>query len=219
LPLLRAQRLLQGLRQLLDLGFEFGDPTVLGSGPAILLGDASLELIVCRLAGGVGHSTIIGPPTLILVASGKRIREGKGRKDRVIPLGERALRWLAKYVDEIRPRLVGVRDCDALFVTAVHARALAPNTLSRIALDYRLRAGVTKTASCHIFRHTMATLMLENGADLRSRQEILGHARLQTTERYTQVSIRRLKDVHARTHPAEINGPSRPAPRSPRPGM
>jgi integrase/recombinase XerD len=131
------------------------------------------------------------------------IREGKGRKDRVVPVGERALGWIARYLDEARPRLLDDNASDALFVAATHGGLLAPNTLSRIALDYRRRAGVTKGASCHIFRHTMATLMLENGADLRSLQEILGHARLQTTALYTQVSIRRLRDVHARTHPAE----------------
>ena len=130
------------------------------------------------------------------------VREGKGRKDRVVPIGERALSWITRYLAEARPQLLVGDDKGALFLTATHGRRIAPNTLSRIALAYRNAAGVTKRGSCHIFRHTMATLMLENGADIRSLQEILGHARLQTTERYTQASIKRLKEVHAKTHPA-----------------
>ena len=64
------------------------------------------------------------------------------------------------------------------------------------------QAGIGKTGSCHLFRHTMATLMLENGADIRYIQAILGHAHLQATQIYTHVSIRKLKEVHAATHPA-----------------
>jgi integrase/recombinase XerD len=65
-----------------------------------------------------------------------------------------------------------------------------------------IAAKIGKTGSCHLFRHTMATLMLENGADVRVIQQLLGHAKLETTQIYTQVSIRMLKRVHDRTHPA-----------------
>ena len=86
-----------------------------------------------------------------------------------------------------------------------------------MARDYVAKADLGKAGACHLFRHTMATLMLENGADIRFIQQMLGHAELSTTEIYTQVSIRALKEVHARTHPAKLErsgsvaGPAAPA--------
>jgi len=65
-------------------------------------------------------------------------------------------------------------------------------------------ANIGKRGSCHLFRHTMATLMLENGADVRFIQAMLGHAELSTTQIYTQVSIKMLKEIHTRTHPAKL---------------
>jgi integrase/recombinase XerD len=76
--------------------------------------------------------------------------------------------------------------------------------------DYVDAAEIGKTGSCHLFRHTCATLMLENGADIRFIQQLLGHEKLETTQIYAQVSIRMLKEVHARTHPARL-APARPA--------
>ncbi|MCK9589515.1 MAG: tyrosine-type recombinase/integrase [Terrimicrobiaceae bacterium] len=70
--------------------------------------------------------------------------------------------------------------------------------------DYVSAAKLGKTGSCHLFRHTMATLMLEGGADIRYIQAMLGHAKLDTTEIYTQVSIRKLKEIHSATHPARL---------------
>ena len=75
-----------------------------------------------------------------------------------------------------------------------------------MAREYVKKAGVTKPGSCHLFRHTMATLMLENGADIRFIQEMLGHATLQATEVYTHVSIRTLKEIHSATHPGAALG-------------
>jgi len=69
--------------------------------------------------------------------------------------------------------------------------------------NYIDQANINKIGSCHLFRHTMATLMLENGADIRYIQAMLGHARLDTTQIYTQVSIQKLKDIHTATHPAK----------------
>ena len=70
--------------------------------------------------------------------------------------------------------------------------------------EYVDAADIGKRGSCHLFRHTMATLMLENGADIRFIQAMLGHAKLETTEIYTQVSIRKLKEIHEATHPAKL---------------
>jgi integrase/recombinase XerD len=129
------------------------------------------------------------------------VREGKGRKDRVVPVGERAIAWLRKYLDEARPAFVVAPDQWTVFLTRT-GRPFHPNHLSRLARDYLAAAGIVKPGACHLLRHTMATAMLEHGADVRVIQEILGHARLTTTQLYTRVSIRLLKAVHTATHPA-----------------
>jgi integrase/recombinase XerD len=139
------------------------------------------------------------------------VREGKGRKDRVVPIGERALAWIAKYLLEVRPLLVLPPDRGTLFLTR-RGRRLRPNRLTELLHRYVQASGVGKPGSCHLFRHTMATLMLEGGADIRHIQAMLGHAELSTTARYTRVSIARLKAVHERTHPARLT--RAPAPSS-----
>ena len=129
------------------------------------------------------------------------IREGKGRRDRVVPVGDRALAWLDWYLTELRPLLVAKPDDGILFLTSMGA-SFTPNYLSWLARRYVRAAGVGKNGACHIFRHTMATLMLEGGADIRYIQAMLGHVRLDTTQIYTHVSIRMLKQIHSATHPA-----------------
>ncbi len=129
------------------------------------------------------------------------IRQGKGGKDRMIPIGERAILWVQKYLYEGRPRLVVFPDSGVLFLTG-HGKPFNPDSLTSLVRTYIRRSGCHKRGACHILMHTMATLMLDNGADIRSIQEILGHANLATTQIYTHVSIRKLKEVHKLTHPA-----------------
>lgn len=129
------------------------------------------------------------------------VREGKGRKDRLVPIGARALRWVDRYLEQVRPRLVRGRDPTALFVSGRGTR-ITPHRLTGRLHAYVQAAGVGKPGSVHIFRHTMATLMHDGGADIRDLQEMLGHAQLSTTQRYTHVAIERLQAVHAKTHPA-----------------
>lgn len=129
------------------------------------------------------------------------IREGKGRRDRVVPIGERALFWIEKYLTETRPTVVKQPDASVAFLTAT-GQPFTPNHLSWLARRYVRGSGVGKNGACHIFRHTMATLMLEGGADIRYIQAMLGHVRLDTTKIYTHVSIRMLKQIHTATHPA-----------------
>jgi len=139
------------------------------------------------------------------------IRDGKGRKDRVIPVGERALYWIEKYVKESRPGFINKKlpETDALFIGR-YGEALQPQSISLVARNCRKAAGVSKAGSAHIFRHTTATMMLENGADVRYVQEMLGHESLETTQLYTKVAITRLKEVHERTHPAKFKNTSNP---------
>lgn len=129
------------------------------------------------------------------------VREGKGKNDRTVPIGDRALAWIDKYVADVRPHHVAGADEGTLFLSA-GGGPLKSNRLAELARGYLTAAGIDKKGACHIFRHTMATLMLENGADIRFIQAILGHAELSTTAIYTQVSIRNLKAVHTATHPA-----------------
>ena len=128
------------------------------------------------------------------------VRQGKGQKDRMIPIGERALGWVDKYLMDVRPKVVVEPDDGRLFLTTT-GEPFHPNHLSSLVRDYVIAAAIGKAGGCHLFRHTMATLMLEHGADIRFIQEMLGHARLDTTEIYTHVSIRKLKEIHEATHP------------------
>lgn len=128
------------------------------------------------------------------------IRQGKGGKDRVTPIGERALLWLRKYFAELRPHLVRGADPGVLFVHQDGSAITAP-AVSRLMRDAIRKAALGKDGSCHVFRHTAATLMLENGADIRFIQAMLGHETLQTTQIYTRVSIQKLKAVHDAPHP------------------
>lgn len=128
------------------------------------------------------------------------IREGKGGKDRMIPLGERALYWLARYQAQARPELAWNSNDKTLFLGA-EGKPLSLQWLSRIVAQWVDAAKLGKRGGCHLWRHTMATLMLEGGADLRYIQAMLGHAELSTTQIYTQVAIRQLQRVHAMTHP------------------
>lgn len=128
------------------------------------------------------------------------VRQGKGKKDRMIPIGDRALAWIGKYRDDVRPDLACGQDDGTLFLTTL-GEAFVPNRMTQLVRNYVDAADIGKRGSCHLFRHTMATLMLENGADIRFIQAMLGHAELSTTQIYTQVSIRMLKQIHSATHP------------------
>lgn len=131
------------------------------------------------------------------------IRQGKGKKDRMIPIGERAVAWIDRYQTRVRPELVVARGNATLFLTQA-GEAFTPDRLTQLVRGYVKAADIGKTGSCHLLRHTMATLMLENGADIRYIQAMLGHAELSTTQIYTQVSIRKLKEIHSATHPAKV---------------
>ncbi len=128
------------------------------------------------------------------------VREGKGGKDRIVPIGARALTWIDLHLAKVHPLYPVGNNGDALFLSR-ERRPLRGCSLWKVA--HRSIAEAGKTGACHAFRHTAATQMLEGGADIRFIQAMLGHASLATTEIYTQVSIQSLKRVHAATHPAE----------------
>ena len=117
-----------------------------------------------------------------------------------MPIGERALSWIEKYLVEVRPKDVVEPDEGVLFISHL-GNGFMPHTLTDIVRGYIEQAKIGKVGSCHLFRHTMATFMLESGADIRFIQAMLGHASLETTSIYTLVSIKKLKEVHELTHP------------------
>jgi len=133
------------------------------------------------------------------------IRDGKGRKDRFVPIGVSALAWLDRYVFDTRPTLVVEPDDGHVFLNVSGER------FGRCGLGFEIRAyieaaGITKRGSCHLFRHAFATHLLEAGCDVRYIQEMLGHSNLETTAIYTNVSAQAMKRVHALFHPAEQRG-------------
>jgi integrase/recombinase XerD len=130
-----------------------------------------------------------------------RINQGKGRKDRIVPIGPRALQWLARYRDQVRPTLNPGLDEMTVFLSH-RGRPITRDMVSALARQAIEGSGVRKKGSCHIFRHTMATLLLQNGCDVRVIQEMLGHAKLDTTALYTHVGVQHLKQAHSAFHPA-----------------
>ena len=131
------------------------------------------------------------------------IREGKGRKDRCIPIGERALSWVLRYQEESRPKLVTRVTEQHLFMTS-YGEPFTTSALGHVVRRLLDKAGCEKPGGCHLFRHAMATHMLENGADLRYIQLMLGHSDINTTTVYTHLSITELRAVHDKTHPAKL---------------
>lgn len=130
------------------------------------------------------------------------IRKGKGNKDRLIPVGQRALKWISHYIDKVRDQLLTDIDNDALFLND-YGDTFRDSKLGDKVKRFMVNAGIDVAGSCHLLRHAMATHMLENGAELRYIQAMLGHASVATTQIYTHVSIRQLQHVHDATHPAE----------------
>ena len=125
---------------------------------------------------------------------------GKGNKDRLVPLGEEAVQWLRRYLDQARPTLAARRLSDSVFITA------RGEGMTRQAFWYLIKrrardAGIARTLSPHTLRHAFATHLLNHGADLRVVQMLLGHSDISTTQIYTHVARERLKRLHATHHP------------------
>jgi integrase/recombinase XerD len=125
---------------------------------------------------------------------------GKGSKERIVPIGSKAIDTLVVYLQRVRPRLVGLRDEQRVFVN-LRGGGLSRQGLYKIVQRHARSAGLDAKMSPHTLRHTFATHLLAGGCDLRSLQEMLGHADIGTTQIYTHLSADRLRDVYFDAHP------------------
>jgi integrase/recombinase XerD len=169
-----------------------------GNDPAALRDRALLETMY---ACGLRASEAIGLELseLDLEAGILRAR-GKGSKERIVPVGSKAIETLRVYIERGRPRLVGIRDEPHVFVNQRGA-GLSRQGLYKIVQRHARAAGLEHRMSPHTLRHTFATHLLAGGCDLRSLQEMLGHADIGTTQIYTHLSAGRLREVYFDAHP------------------
>ena len=126
---------------------------------------------------------------------------GKGKKERLVPLGEEALSWINKYLEEARTSLSVDNINDSALFLSKRGKAMTRQTFWYRIKGYALKADVDKTLSPHTLRHAFATHLLNHGADLRTVQILLGHSSLSTTQIYTEVARQRMKDIHTEHHP------------------
>jgi integrase/recombinase XerD len=191
--------------------------------PERLLPDTLTESDMERLLGQSFPNTPLGlrdrAVLELLYASGLRIAElatarieqldldagvirivGKGNKERIVPVGRRAVEALRAWLDHGRPALCGPRTGGELFLGR-HGRGMTTARYWEIVTTSARRAGIERAAYPHALRHSFATHLLQNGADLRAIQEMLGHADLSTTQIYTHTEEKRLLDAHQRFHP------------------
>ena len=158
-------------------------------------------LLELMYASGLRVSELVAllPDSVNLRQGAVRVR-GKGGKDRLVPIGDEAQHWIERYLRGARPALLGGRPSTQLFVSrrgAGFTRQSLWNRVRRLALQ----AGIARTVSPHVLRHSFATHLLNHGADLRALQLLLGHASLSTTQIYTLVAREGLKRLHERHHP------------------
>ncbi|MCW3039819.1 MAG: xerD, partial [Solirubrobacterales bacterium] len=196
---LRAPRKQQRLPKVLSrdqVASLLGAPR--GTTPAALRDRALLELMyACGLRASEAIELHVGD--LDLQAGVLRAR-GKGSKERLVPVGREAIQAVAIYLKRGRPLLVGARDERHLFVNQ-RGGGLTRQGLYKIVQRHAATVGLQDDMSPHTLRHTFATHLLAGGCDLRSLQEMLGHADIATTQIYTHLSAERLKDVYFRAHP------------------
>jgi integrase/recombinase XerD len=174
-----------------------------GPGPAVLRDRALLEVMyACGLRASEAVDLTVRD---VDVEDGILRARGKGSKERLVPIGSKAVAALRAYLDRGRPALVGIREEERLFVNR-RGQKLTRQGLYKIVQRHALTAGLADRMSPHTLRHTFATHLLAGGCDLRSLQEMLGHADIATTQIYTHLSADRLHEVYFEAHPRAIIG-------------
>jgi site-specific recombinase XerC len=132
-----------------------------------------------------------------------RVNKGKGGKDRVVPLSGIACQYLENYIKAVRPELAKGRPSEKLFISIRDGLPIGRHGVARLLAKYTRKLWLKKHVTCHLWRHSCATHLLKNNANLRHVQQILGHKSLATTERYLRLTITDLKEAHRKFHPRE----------------
>ncbi|MFA6179453.1 MAG: site-specific tyrosine recombinase XerD [Candidatus Methylopumilus sp.] len=159
---------------------------------------AMLEILY---ASGLRVSELVGlKVTEVSLSEGVVRVTGKGSKTRLVPMGEVAVDWISRYLNEGRPQILEKRLSDSMFVTQ-RGSAMTRQAFWYLIKRYALLAGINKHMSPHVLRHAFATHLLNHGADLRVVQMLLGHSDISTTQIYTHVARERLKQLHSVHHP------------------
>lgn len=125
---------------------------------------------------------------------------GKGHKERIVPVGDEAIKWVNRYLEEARPKLLKQKRSNYLFLNFHGNNLTRQGVWKNLKAEVR-KAGIQKNITPHTLRHSFATHILENGADLRIVQKLLGHADISTTQIYTHLSNKQLADIYNRAHP------------------
>lgn len=167
------------------------------STPSGIRDKAALELLYC---GGLRVGELIGLRCLDLLPGNQLRVTGKGRKQRIVPVGAEAAEWVALYLNDVRPGFVRDRTGDALFLN-VRGGHLTREWFLRVVKECAKKAGIPKVISPHTLRHCYATHLLEAGAELKAVQDLLGHSSILTTQIYVHLSRGHLADVHKKFHP------------------
>jgi integrase/recombinase XerD len=161
---------------------------------------AILELLY---SSGMRRAELISLDIYDLDYAGGIVRVlGKGRKERIIPVGNVALDWISRYLQKVR-QYKDTKD-NALFIDLINGHRISSSTLNQLIREYRHTSRLNKQVTAHTFRHSCATHLLKNGADIRYIQEMLGHASPATTQIYTRVAIPDLKKAFIKSHPRAI---------------
>lgn len=170
--------------------------------PGATLGLRDRAMLETLYATGLRVSELVGLGVLDVNLSDGVVRviQGKGGKDRLVPMGAEAQHWVERYLREARGPLLGQRRSDALFVTG-RGGPMTRQAFWQLVRKHALKAGIHAPLSPHVLRHAFATHLLNHGADLRVVQMLLGHADISTTQIYTHVARERLRQLHARHHP------------------
>jgi integrase/recombinase XerD len=169
--------------------------------PSTLIGLRDKAMLELLYATGLRVSELVGLKLNdVNLERGYLVVLGKGSKERAVPIGETAMAAVSRYLSTGRAVLLKGGETDTLFISSKHRGITRQMFWERIKL-YTLQAGIGRNISPHMLRHSFATQLLDNGADLRAVQAMLGHSDISTTQIYTQVSRERLKKVHEKYHP------------------
>ncbi|MCS7228724.1 MAG: site-specific tyrosine recombinase XerD [Candidatus Kryptonium sp.] len=165
------------------------------------MGIRDRALLEVMYATGVRVSELINLKQIDLFLDMEFIRVlGKGSKERLIPIGKVAIKWVREYQLKVRPKLAKISSGDILFLSRL-GKKLTRMSVWKIVKKYALMAGIRKEIHPHTLRHSFATHLLEGGSDLRSVQEMLGHASITTTQIYTHISNETLREIYYLYHP------------------